>query len=44
MEYLFVREIGRPPVGREDRLIEQDVHVLKPCRTLVVEVGERTLL
>ena len=43
MEDLFVREIGRPAVGREDRSVEPDVRVLKPGRTVVVEVGERAV-
>src|SRR5829696_359734 len=28
LEYLFIREVGRPPVGGEDRFIERPVHVL----------------
>ena len=44
LEYLFVRELGPPSVGREDRLIDPGVGVLEPRRALVVEVGEPTFL
>jgi hypothetical protein len=43
LEYLFVREIVRPPVGCEDRSIEPFVNILKPGVTSVIEVGERAL-
>jgi hypothetical protein len=44
LKYLFVREMGRPSVGREDRLIEPGVRALEPRRALLVEVRERSLL
>ena len=44
LEHLFIREVGRPSVGRQDYPIELGLGVIEPRRTLVVEVGERPLL
>ena len=44
LEHLFIREVVRPSVGRQDCPIELGVGVFEPRLTLVVEVGERPLL
>ena len=44
LEHLFVREVGRPTVGRQDCTIELGVGVFEPGRTPVVGVGECPLL
>jgi hypothetical protein len=44
LKHLFVREIGRPSVGRENCPIEPGLRVLKPRRMLFMEVSEHPLL
>jgi hypothetical protein len=44
LEHLFIRDVGRSSVGRQDCPIELGVGIFEPRRTLVVEVGERPLL
>jgi hypothetical protein len=43
LEYLLVREIGRPSVGREDRSVESLMEIRKQGRRSVVKIGKGVL-
>ena len=43
LQHFLVGQVGRPAVGRGDSGVQRVVDVGKPCRTIVIEIGQGVL-